>query len=107
MIGINDLKFYDQTPADVATTIAAIVAAIHQRSPNTKVLMMDLLPSGLPGDPLRSKIAALNALISGTGTEPGIAPLYVPGTTLGNLQGNYSLNIDSLFLRPTVRSTPA
>jgi lysophospholipase L1-like esterase len=99
-IGINDLKFYDQTPHDVATTISAIVAVIHQRSPSTKVLLLDLLPSGGPNDPVRSRIDELNALISGTSTQPGIAPLYVPGVTVGNLQGDHSLNLDSLFLNP-------
>jgi lysophospholipase L1-like esterase len=100
MVGINDLKFYDETPQDVATTIQAIVAAIHARTAGTKVLVMDLLPSGQPNDSLRAEINQLNQLISGNANQSGIAPLYKPGTTTGNLAGDYSLNIDAQFLNP-------
>lgn len=61
LIGTNDLEF--SRPEDVARGIRADVEAIRARLPHATIVLNALLPRGAPGDPLRAKAAAVNALI--------------------------------------------
>jgi lysophospholipase L1-like esterase len=64
MIGTNNLLQGD-SPAQVAQGIAANVAAIRDASPQSKVLLMGLLPMLGGGDtPLSARVALINATIS-------------------------------------------
>jgi len=62
MIGTNNLA--SATPENVARGIVAIVDAVRVKLPNAVVVLNALLPRGAPGDPLRAKAAAVNALIA-------------------------------------------
>ena len=66
LIGTNNLGHNPtEKPEWVADGIKAIVAAIHQKLPNTKVLVMGIFPRGKQaGDGFRPKVQAVNAIVS-------------------------------------------
>jgi len=66
MIGTNNSGAADNSPEQVAAGIKAIISAIHQRSPNTKVLLLAIFPRGAgeANNPGRTKNKAVNALIA-------------------------------------------
>jgi lysophospholipase L1-like esterase len=61
MIGTNNLDA--TTPENVARGIASVLSAVRTRLPNAIVILNALLPRGLPDDPVRLKLAAVNGLI--------------------------------------------
>jgi lysophospholipase L1-like esterase len=64
MIGTNNLGG-GQTPQAVVKGISAIVDGITAESPNSKVLLLGILPRGFsPADPLRAQIAQVNASLA-------------------------------------------
>jgi lysophospholipase L1-like esterase len=84
MIGTNNLGF-GQTPQETADGVAAVLSAIHNESPQTKVLLMGILPRGATAtDPLRIEVSETNALIS----------------RLANGSQVQFLDIDRAFLEP-------
>jgi lysophospholipase L1-like esterase len=66
MIGTNNVGAFENTPEQIANGIKAIIAAIHQRSPETKVLLLAIFPRGATeaNNPGRAKNKAVNALIA-------------------------------------------
>ena len=62
MIGTNNLGA--ATPAGVARGVAAVVAAVRTALPDATVVLNALLPRGTPGDPLRAKLADVNARVA-------------------------------------------
>jgi lysophospholipase L1-like esterase len=64
-IGINDLLYVDQTVAGTVAGIEAVVAAVRRASPQSKVVLMGLLPSGQdPNSPARIQIRQVNAQLA-------------------------------------------
>jgi lysophospholipase L1-like esterase len=66
MIGTNNSGTAENSPEQIAAGIKAIIAAIHQRSPDTKVLLLAIFPRGATeaNNPGRAKNKAVNALIA-------------------------------------------
>lgn len=64
MIGTNNLALTDDTPEDVAAGVKKIVTAITDQLPNTRVLLLGILPRGATFTPLRTKIAQTNELLA-------------------------------------------
>jgi lysophospholipase L1-like esterase len=66
MIGTNNSGAADNPPEQIAAGIRNIIAAIHQRSPETKVLLLAIFPRGATeaNNPGRAKNQAVNALIA-------------------------------------------
>ena len=65
MIGTNNVGNALHTPEMIANGIKNIIAAIHQRSPDTKVLLLAVFPrSAKPTDAPRVKNSQVNALIA-------------------------------------------
>lgn len=69
LIGTNNLtgtgNSRASTPAEVVEGIAAICREIHQRSPDSRIVLMAILPRGArPSHPLREPIAKTNELLS-------------------------------------------
>jgi lysophospholipase L1-like esterase len=65
LIGTNNLGLTGDAPDDVARKIEAFVADLRRRLPRTKVLLLALFPRGpLPNDPMRAKVAQVNARIA-------------------------------------------
>lgn len=62
MIGTNNLA--TATPQNVARGIAAIVESVRAKLPNAVIVLNALLPRGAPSDPVRGKVAAVNALVA-------------------------------------------
>jgi lysophospholipase L1-like esterase len=87
LIGTNNLLFSgdDETPQETADGIDAVVQTIQAVSPDTKILLLGLLPrSESPSDPVRAEIQQVNGMITGLANGTNVA----------------YLNLDSLFLRP-------
>jgi N-acetylglucosamine-6-sulfatase len=66
MIGTNNSGAAENSAAEVAAGIRNIVAAIHKRSADTKVLLLGIFPRGAgeANNPGRAKNKAVNAIIS-------------------------------------------
>ncbi|HTM04413.1 MAG TPA: GDSL-type esterase/lipase family protein [Vicinamibacterales bacterium] len=61
MIGTNNMG--PNTAPEVAEGIGAIVVEMRHDFPNAKILLLAIFPRGLPGDPVRDKIAETNRII--------------------------------------------
>lgn len=68
MIGTNNTGGTDhagtQTAEEIAEGIGAVVQEMRTDFPNAKILLLGIFPRGLPGDPVRDKIARINRIIS-------------------------------------------
>ena len=65
MIGTNNVSNPAHTPEMIANGIKNIIAAIHKRSPDTKVLLLAIFPrSAKPTDAPRVKNEQVNAIIA-------------------------------------------
>ena len=68
LIGTNNLGHNpSEKPEWVAAGITAIVNTLHQKLPDTKVLLLGIFPRGgirSRNMPIRSRIAAVNAIVS-------------------------------------------
>lgn len=66
MIGTNNSGTAENSPEQIAAGIRNIITAIHQRSPDTKVLLLAIFPRGATeaNNPGRAKNKAVNALIA-------------------------------------------
>ncbi len=66
LIGINNiLQCPDEKPEWVSSGIRKIVQTIHQKLPDTKVLLLGIFPARNPGNhPARAKITEVNKLIA-------------------------------------------
>ena len=64
LIGSNNLGL-GQDPTEVAAGVAKIVYELGVHAPDTRVLLLGLLPRGFsPDDPFRAQIAEVNSMIS-------------------------------------------
>jgi lysophospholipase L1-like esterase len=61
MIGTNNTGAY--TGPEIAEGIGAIVLELRKNFPNAKILMLAIFPRGVPGDPVRDKVAEVNRII--------------------------------------------
>jgi lysophospholipase L1-like esterase len=79
-------------PQEVAAALARIVGEVRGQLPNTRVLLLGVLPLGQsPADPLRGEIAQLNGLLA----------LLDDGTAV------HFLDIGGRFLQPDGALSPA
>jgi lysophospholipase L1-like esterase len=62
MIGTNNMSTY--TGPEIAEGIGAIVLELQRNFPDAKVLLLAIFPRGVPGDPVRDKIAEVNRIIA-------------------------------------------
>jgi lysophospholipase L1-like esterase len=66
------------TPAQVAEGIRAICIRLRSKSPESRIIVMGVLPRGAKAsDPFRAKIAELNRLLPELGKTPGITFLDI------------------------------
>lgn len=88
MIGTNNLTGTPQarasTPEEIADGIAAICDEIRHRSPESRIILMAILPRGpQPTDPLREPIQATNRLLAQRFAEaPGVMYLDIGASFL-------------------------
>jgi lysophospholipase L1-like esterase len=62
MIGTNNSGA--NTAPEIAEGVGAVVLEMRKDFPNAKILLLAIFPRGLPGDPVRDKIAEVNKIIS-------------------------------------------
>jgi len=62
MIGTNNT--IANTGPEIAEGIGAIVLELRNDFPNAKILLLGVFPRGVPGDPVRDKIAEINRIIA-------------------------------------------
>jgi lysophospholipase L1-like esterase len=62
MIGTNNMGA--NTAPEVAEGIGAVVLEMRRNFPEAKILLLAIFPRGVPGDPVRDKIAETNRIIS-------------------------------------------
>lgn len=101
LIGTNDLGV-GESPAQTVNGIETDIAAIHQISPATGILLEGLLPRGRPNDPLRAEVQEVNALLAAI--APGVGAIFVnPGTQLIAPNGSIAANFHPDLLHPNTR----
>ncbi len=100
LIGTNNLGD-GQTPEEVASGIVAVVDAVREQSPRTRVLLLGLLPRGFaPDDPLRRDAARVNAIIRAWAPEADVTYLDAGGPLVGP-DGKLRLEATFDFVHPT------
>jgi lysophospholipase L1-like esterase len=62
MIGTNNTGQY--TGPEIAEGVGAVVTELRRNFPSAKILLLAIFPRGLPGDPVRDKIAEVNQIVS-------------------------------------------
>ena len=62
MIGTNNMGA--NTAPEIAEGIGAVILEMRTDFPNAKILLLAIFPRGVPGDPVRDKIAETNRIIS-------------------------------------------
>jgi lysophospholipase L1-like esterase len=89
------------TPAEVAEGVRAICARIRSKAPDTRIIVMGVLPRGAKAnDPFRSKITELNRLLPELAKLPGITFLDV-GAQLLRPNGELPAALADDFCHPT------
>ena len=61
LIGTNN---NNNTAPEVAEGIGAVVLEMRRNFPDAKILLLGLFPRGIPGDPVRDKLAEVNKIIA-------------------------------------------
>ena len=62
MIGTNNSG--GNTGPEIAEGVGAVVLEMRKNFPNAKILLLAIFPRGMPGDPVRDKIAEANRIIA-------------------------------------------
>ncbi|HVW08165.1 MAG TPA: GDSL-type esterase/lipase family protein [Bryobacteraceae bacterium] len=62
MIGTNNSGA--NTAPEIAEGVGAVVLELRKDFPDAKILLLAIFPRGLPGDPVREKLAQVNQIIS-------------------------------------------
>ena len=62
MIGTNNTLA--NTSAEIAEGVGAVVLEMRKDFPDAKILLLAIFPRGMPGDPVRDKIADANTIIA-------------------------------------------
>jgi lysophospholipase L1-like esterase len=62
MIGTNNTG--PNTGPEIAEGIGAVVLEMRRDFPDAKILLLAVFPRGVPGDPVRDKIAEINRIVS-------------------------------------------
>ena len=62
MIGTNNTGQF--TAPEIAEGVGAVVTELRRNFPSARILLLAIFPRGLPGDPVRDKIAEVNRIIS-------------------------------------------
>jgi len=93
MIGTNNTTSH--TGPEIAEGIGAVVLELRQDFPNAKILLLAVFPRGVPGDPVRDKIAEINRIISRLNDDKHVFYLDI---------GAKFLDEQGVFLPDTFRS---
>ncbi len=74
MIGTNNSNGNDNTAEEIADGIKAIVKEVHEKLPETKILLLDIFPRGPTTDEQLTKIITRNGQRE---VDPGELPAKI------------------------------
>jgi len=80
MIGTNNTG--PNTAPEIAEGVGAVVGEMRRDFPNARILLLAIFPRGLPGDPVRAKIAEINAIIARLNDDAHVFYLDIGATFL-------------------------
>lgn len=100
LIGTNNTG--KNSAPDIAGAIRAICDLIRKKQPQTKILLLGILPRSAKPDASRAKIAEINQLIAKYDGHNGVTYLDVGGKFIG-ADGTISRELMYDFLHPTAR----
>ena len=94
LVGTNTLvgtaNARENTPAEIAEGIGAVVRRAQAKCSGAKVVLMAVFPRGAsPQDPMRAKVAAINALLPAVAQDTGATLLDI-GARFGAADGSIS-----------------
>ena len=102
MIGTNNFGLHDDKPEDVAKGVEAVVKAVREKLPQSKVLLLGLFPRDAePGTDFRKRIEAVNQRIARLADGKSVTFRDI-GRRFLDEDGNLSADImpDALHLSP-------
>lgn len=100
LIGTNNLD--TNTPDEIAAGIRAICTVLRMSSPQTKILLLAILPRGQKPNPHRAKLAEVNARIAPLDGKDGVTYLDI-GAKFLQPDGTISSELMNDFLHPTAK----
>jgi lysophospholipase L1-like esterase len=80
MIGTNNTGQY--TGPEIAEGVGAVVMELRRNFPSAKILLLAIFPRGVPGDPVRDKIAEVNQIISRLDDQKNVFYMDIGGKFL-------------------------
>ncbi|MFZ4765869.1 MAG: GDSL-type esterase/lipase family protein [Roseimicrobium sp.] len=106
-IGTNNLagtkNARENTPAEIAEGIAAIVDRVQIKCPTAQVILMAVFPRGeKPDNPDRAKISAINERLAALSGKPRLTYLDLTAKFL-NADGTISKEVMGDFLHPAAK----
>jgi beta-glucosidase len=104
LIGVNNiLQCPDEKPEWVAAGIGKIVATAREKMPDTKIVLMGILPARNPAShPARARIAEVNRLIANLDDGKQVRFLDI-GSKFLDADGNVRKDLTSDFLHPNTK----
>jgi len=100
MIGTNNTG--QNSAAEIAEGIGAIVLEMQKDFPKAKILLLAIFPRSTPSDPVRAKLAEINSIISKLNDGDRVQYLDI-GAKFLDAGGNISKEIMSDALHPTTK----
>jgi len=82
MIGTNNMGA--NTAPEIAEGIGAVILEMRHDFPEAKILLLAIFPRGVPGDPVRDKIAETNRIISKLDDQKHVFYLDIGAKFLGD-----------------------
>ena len=80
MIGTNNTG--QSTGPEIAEGVGAVVMELRRNFPSAKILLLAIFPRGVPGDPVRDKIAEVNRIISKLDDQKNVFYMDIGGKFL-------------------------
>ena len=100
LIGTNNLD--TNTPDEIADGIRAICGELHARLPQTKILLLSILPRGQKPNAHRAKLAEVNARTAKLDGQGGVTVLDI-GAKFLQPDGSIAADVMNDFLHPTAK----
>lgn len=69
LIGTNNIGLLGDDPPEVVRGIDAVVRTLRKKLPDTRIVLLDLFPRGVPGDSYRRDVEETNRLLPAVGKD--------------------------------------
>lgn len=98
LIGTNNMQI--NSVPEIAAGVEAVCSDVHQRSPETRILLLGIFPRGPKPDATREKIARINELLAKLDGQNGVTFLDFGAKFLGP-DGTIAKDVMGDYLHPT------